>query len=139
MEMKIPREIQSKESAFIKGFSIRQCALIALGFAAAAVGYFVLFKNVGTDSRIPLSAVLGVPFFAFAFYKKHGMRFSKYVVNLISDRFLSTKNRTTAYENVYEKWEALGTPPASGKPKHSKFTMVGKDASSSAAKKGKRR
>lgn len=138
MEMKIPREIQSKESAFIKNFSIRQCILIALGIGATAVGYFFIFKNIDSDSRIPLSAILGVPFFAFAFYKKHGMRFSKYFVNMISDRFLSTKNRTTNYENVYERWEALGSPQISGKPKRSKFSMVGRDSTVSGKKKEKK-
>ena len=126
MEMKMPKEIQSKESSFIKGFSIRQCILIVLGIAAMASMYFLVFKkyNLG-DFAIPLAGIFGVPFFAFAFKRKHGMRLSQYLLVYINDNIMSSKNRKASFQNVYEKWEKKVDVSTQNKKKvKSRFRMV---------------
>ena len=123
MEMKIPKEIQSKESPFIKGLSIRQCILLVIGIVVAGLMYFLVLRpyNLG-DSAIPISAICAAPFFAFAFYRKHGMLLRNYFINFVSDKFLSAKNRRTSYDNLYEKWAALGAPvDTKKKAKKSRF------------------
>jgi len=123
MEMKMPREVQARETPFIASFSIRQCILIALGIAAAGLMYFGVLKgkNVG-EAVYPLCAISGSPFFALAFFRKHGMKLSDYFPTFLSYK-LSRKVRTISYDNIYEKWLAAAAPAQTDHKRRSRFKM----------------
>ena len=100
IEVEIPKDITKFESKTVGPFSTRQavCILIA---APIILGSYFLFDSLVSDTRLILSATLGLPILAFGWFKPYGMKLEDFLKSAFATAVLSPKNRLYQTENIY--------------------------------------
>ena len=97
---KDPKAIKPK---FIGFLTKRQVVCFSIA-ALCGIPFYLLVKNsVGTDIAVLLMIVVMLPFFFVAMYEKEGMPAEKYMMQVITMKFLRPGIRRYKAESLYEQ------------------------------------
>ena len=97
---KDPKAIKPK---FIGFLTKRQVVCFSIA-ALCGIPFYLLVKNsVGTDIAVLLMIAVMLPFFFVAMYEKEGMPAEKYMMQVITMKFLRPGIRRYKAESLYEQ------------------------------------
>lgn len=100
IEVEIPKDVRKFESKVVGPFSARQAVCLAIATPIILVSYFLL-DFLATDTRMFVSAILGIPILAFGWYKPYGIKLEDFLKTAFISAMLSPKNRLYKTNNVY--------------------------------------
>lgn len=107
IECNMPQDILKYEAKFVGNFTMRQTIWGGIGIAMALVGFFGFFKgSQDISTKIALSAVTAIPFFAMGFVKIYGQPLEKALYVIILDNLIKPAKRPYMREYpTLKKWE----------------------------------
>lgn len=95
IEAPIPQDILKYKTKFIGNFSMRETACLALGVIAIVYPYLTFIKDweMGLTYKIVISALFGMPFFAFGFVQLLGQPLEKVLFPMFMENFVYPMTR----------------------------------------------
>jgi hypothetical protein len=97
---KDPKAIKPK---FIGFLTKRQVICFSIAALCGIPFYLVIKDSVGTDIAVLLMIAVMLPFFFIAMYEKEGMPAEKYMMQVITMKFLRPGIRRYKAESLYEQ------------------------------------
>lgn len=108
VECPMPQDILKRKSKFIANLSIREVCCGACGVALGLLGYFLWFRELGSQQvRQMLSMLCILPFFLIGFVKLYDQPFEKIAPTIVFDNFICPLNRKKeTHFKEFEKYES---------------------------------
>lgn len=103
IEIKIPKEITEYKERFLFGLTIRQCLSAAAALAICVPLYIFGKDYLGEDVVSWLIILVGVPIFAFGFFRYDGMPFEQLLMLIYRQKWVEPQKRK--YEELPVFWD----------------------------------
>lgn len=101
LEMKIPKEVRSRNIKIIGPLSIRQLVSIIIFGPLGLLGYNIAKNFVNSDVALSVVVLFAVPCGLVGWIKVQGMHFEKYAKAVIKSTLLTSSKRKYKITNSY--------------------------------------